>query len=64
MLPNDVDYRVMLTFLEFYQTMLRFVHFRLYHMLGATYPPRCAPRPLSHTEHGPVAHLALFPATW
>lgn len=30
-LPNDVDYRVMLTFLEFYATMLRFVHFRLYH---------------------------------
>lgn len=30
-LPTDVDYRVMLTFLEFYSTMLRFVHFRLYH---------------------------------
>lgn len=39
-LPNDVDYRVMLTFLEFYHTLLRFVHFRLYRELGASYPPR------------------------
>lgn len=34
-LPTDVDYRVMLTFLEFYATMLRFVHFRLYHSAHA-----------------------------
>ncbi|KAK9810032.1 hypothetical protein WJX72_003708 [[Myrmecia] bisecta] len=39
MLPTDVDYRVMLTFLEFYQTMLQFVNFKLYHMLGLKYPP-------------------------
>lgn len=38
-LPNDVDYRVMLTFLEFYATMLRFVHFRLYH---STLSPPCS----------------------
>ena len=39
MLPRDVDYRVMLTFLEFYQTLLQFVNFKLYHMLGVRYPP-------------------------
>ena len=36
-LPNDVDYRVMLTFLELYATMLRFVHFRLYHSALSTW---------------------------
>lgn len=38
-LPLDVDYRVMLTFLEFYETMLQFVNFKLYHMIGLRYPP-------------------------
>lgn len=28
-LPLDVDYRVMMTFLEFYQILLRFVNFKL-----------------------------------
>ena len=39
MLPADVDYRVMLTFLEFYSTLLQFVNFKLYHTLGVRYPP-------------------------
>jgi pescadillo len=38
-LPQDVDYRVMLTFLEFYHTLLQFVNFKLYHGLGIKYPP-------------------------
>ena len=29
----------MLTFLEFYQTLLQFVNFKLYNMLGVHYPP-------------------------
>ena len=29
----------MMTFLEFYLTLLRFTHFKLYHMLGQRYPP-------------------------
>lgn len=37
--PNDVDYRVMLTFLEFYSTLLGFVNFRCYTDLGMQYPP-------------------------
>ncbi len=37
-IPTDVDFRVMLTFLEFYQTLLGFVNFRLFGRLGWPYP--------------------------
>lgn len=39
-LPVDVDYRVMLTFLEFYETMLQFVNFKLYTMLEVRLWPK------------------------
>eukprot|EP00897_Mesotaenium_endlicherianum_P009095 jgi/Mesen1/8213/ME000442S07493 len=38
-IPSDVDFRVMLTFLEFYETLMGFVNFKLYHELGLAYPP-------------------------
>eukprot|EP00898_Chlorokybus_atmophyticus_P005915 jgi/Chlat1/6324/Chrsp44S05895 len=38
-LPDDVDYRVMLTFLEFYEVLLGFIMYKLYHSLGVAYPP-------------------------
>jgi pescadillo protein len=39
-LPDDVDVRVLLTFEEFYATLLQFVLFRLYRgELGMAYPP-------------------------
>lgn len=38
-LPEDVDYRVMLTFLEFYVVMLAFVNYKLFHAVGCRYPP-------------------------
>ncbi|KAJ7071540.1 Pescadillo N-terminus-domain-containing protein [Mycena amicta] len=37
--PVDVDVRVMLTFLELYQTLLSFVFFKLYTDSGLVYPP-------------------------
>lgn len=37
--PRDVDFRIMLTFLEFYETLLRFALFKLYHSLELAYPP-------------------------
>ena len=43
-LPADVDYRVMLTFLDFYHSLLQFVLFKLYHGLGVRYPPRVDPK--------------------
>lgn len=37
-LPNDVDYRVMLTFFEFYEVLLGFVLYKLYSDIGVRYP--------------------------
>ena len=39
-LPQNVDYRIMLTFLEFYQVLLRFVMYKLYTDMGLVYPPQ------------------------
>lgn len=39
-MPTDVDFRVMLTFLQFYATLLHFVLYRLYTESGLVYPPR------------------------
>lgn len=39
-LPADVDYSVMLTFLELYECILSFVNFRLYTSQNLAYPPR------------------------
>ncbi|CCG84785.1 protein of unknown function [Taphrina deformans PYCC 5710] len=38
--PTDVDFRIMLTFLEFHQTYVGFVNYRLYTELGLVYPPK------------------------
>ena len=37
---DDVDYRVMFSFLQLYITMLGFINFRLYKKLGLNYPPK------------------------
>ncbi|KNC86728.1 hypothetical protein SARC_01148 [Sphaeroforma arctica JP610] len=37
--PDDVDFRVMLTFLEFYVTMMGFVNYKLYQHINIRYPP-------------------------
>ena len=39
-LPADVDYSVMLTFLELYECILSFVNFRLYVGANMAYPPK------------------------
>lgn len=38
-LPFDVDYSVMNTFCEFYQTLLKFINFKLFTGVGLEYPP-------------------------
>ncbi|XP_032676556.1 pescadillo homolog [Odontomachus brunneus] len=37
---NEVDFKVMSTFVEFYIVMLGFVNYRLYHSLNLYYPPK------------------------
>ena len=51
--PSDVDFRVMLTFVEFYTTMVGFVNFKLYNMLNLHYPPKVWPF-LSNLAQGVV----------
>lgn len=43
-MPQDVDYKIMLTFLEFYETLLGFVNLRLYNSINLKYPPILDPR--------------------
>ncbi|KAG2180131.1 hypothetical protein INT43_003919 [Umbelopsis isabellina] len=38
--PTDVDFRVMLTFLEFYRTLVGFINFRLFSEINVVYPPK------------------------
>ncbi|KGQ89453.1 pescadillo [Candida albicans P94015] len=38
-IPTDVDFRIMLTFLEFYSTLVHFVLYKLYNEAGSIYPP-------------------------
>ncbi|GAV53261.1 hypothetical protein ZYGR_0AI05450 [Zygosaccharomyces rouxii] len=39
-IPRDIDFRIMLTFLEFYSTLLHFVLYKLYTDSGLVYPPK------------------------
>ncbi|KAA1123915.1 mRNA-binding ribosome synthesis protein nop7 [Puccinia graminis f. sp. tritici] len=39
-IPADVDFRIMLTFLELYQTLLGFVFYRLFQNINLIYPPK------------------------
>lgn len=39
-LPSDVDYSVLLTFLELYECMMNFVNYRLYTSQNLAYPPK------------------------
>merc|ERR1740138_1495447 len=39
-LPPEVDFKVMLTFLDFYRAMVKFINFKLYADMGLAYPPK------------------------
>lgn len=54
-IPSDVDVRVMLTFLELYQTLLGFVFFKLYTDIGLVYPP-----PLDQNKQDSGAGIGAF----
>ncbi|KAH8927181.1 hypothetical protein BT69DRAFT_1330629, partial [Atractiella rhizophila] len=39
-IPSDIDFRIMATFLEFYQTLLGFSLYKLYNDVNLIYPPK------------------------
>jgi hypothetical protein len=49
-LPFDIDYKVMGTFLEFYQGLLRFINYKLFADIGIAYPITSDVMPLSETS--------------
>jgi pescadillo protein len=49
-LPFDIDYKVMSTFLEFYQGLLKFVNYKLFADIGVTYPLEADMIPMSVTS--------------
>ncbi|KZO95071.1 hypothetical protein CALVIDRAFT_528428 [Calocera viscosa TUFC12733] len=53
--PADVDFRIMLTFLELYQTLLGFVLFKLYTDENLVYPP-----PLDQDKDAAAAGVGAF----
>lgn len=61
--PADVDFKIMLTFAEFYVTMLGFVNFNLYSQINLNYPPKVC----SHIRCGPFfscGYLTTFPRVY
>ena len=38
--PNGVDFKIMATFVEFYNVMMSFVNCKLYHSINLVYPPK------------------------
>ncbi len=49
-MPYDVDYKIMMTFLEFYEVFLKFVNYKLYQNMNLVYPPKVDPV-LEHSEY-------------
>ncbi|GIY38779.1 pescadillo homolog [Caerostris extrusa] len=40
--PTEVDFKIMVTFAQFYSTMLGFINYKLYHSINLVYPPKLA----------------------
>ena len=57
-MPTDVDFRVMLTFVEFYSALMGFMNFRLYHSLNLKYPPQVV---WNNIAPPPPFEIQLFP---
>ncbi|KAJ1972470.1 mRNA-binding ribosome synthesis protein nop7 [Dimargaris xerosporica] len=66
--PKDVDFRIMATFLQFYETLMGFVNFRLFQDLNLVYPPQlnlkkwCEGEDLDAFELRPSNHINGLPS--
>lgn len=47
---SEIDYSLMLTFLEFHEVLMGFVNFKLFNLLGMKYPPIFDPKKDSFSE--------------
>ncbi|TIB81796.1 hypothetical protein E3Q22_00819 [Wallemia mellicola] len=54
-IPEDVDFRILMTFLELYQTLTGFVFYKLYNDINLVYPP-----PLDIDKDGTGAGIGAF----
>ena len=65
-MPSDVDFRVILTFVEFYATLVGFINFRLYHCLNLKYPPQVSwPHPpITSSTHTHQLHHSTTPTNY
>jgi pescadillo protein len=59
-IPTDVDFRVMTTFFEFYETLLGFVLFKLYNDIGVRYPLPVTSADVSESSHMLSANLKVL----
>lgn len=59
-IPEDVDFRVMTTFFEFYETLLGFVLFKLYSDIGVRYPLPVTGTDLSGSSTVLAANLKIL----
>lgn len=48
--PVDVDFKIMVTFTDFYVTLMGCVNYKLYHSLNLHYPPKLENEPAEPTE--------------
>lgn len=48
--PNDVDFRIMSTFVEFYSILLGFVNYKSYQDVGLIYPPKLSITQKDHSK--------------
>lgn len=50
-ITKNIDYKIMIAFLEFHEVLMGFVNFKLFHTLGLKYPPQHSDDKLSQGEY-------------
>jgi pescadillo len=59
-IPQDVDFRVMTTFFEFYETLLTFVLYKIYNDIGIRYPLPVTSADVSSSSSVLAANLSVL----
>jgi len=59
LLPSEVDFKVMITFLEYYRTLVKFTNYKLYELWNFSYPPTSSTCIMSHSLSVGSRYLSL-----